>query len=122
MSETSGLYGYQQDGAAIGLDDDISRESENQYWRRVKWTLAEIFHVDKRLADQARARLHELRESGNANSARVIFYHASPLEVAADLAGRKTYEITAEERQRYFEKLGGREIPQLEDLRPIPLR
>jgi hypothetical protein len=77
-------------------------DQRNVYWSRVKEVLREVFDTDEVLADQARNRLESF-ESERQESLK-IFYHATPLEVAADLAGYRDSDITLDQK-RAFQKL-----------------
>ncbi len=91
----------------IRPDQPLSPEFRDEYWLRVKDTLRKVFGKGGRCAEEARKKLEKLEQQSQ-----TIFYHAEPLEVAADLAGRRQEPITAEERARYQkEVLGGHDRP-----------
>ncbi len=96
-------FDEQQNWGVIGLEEPVDGHFEGGFWRIVSRVLKDIFNADPSLAEKSRQRLRQLQDTAGTRAPRSIFYHASPLEVAADLAGRKSDEITAEERKRYFE-------------------
>jgi hypothetical protein len=82
----------------VRLDEELPESFRNEYWGYVKQTLAHVFKKDASLADQATRKLERLEgEKGPLT----IFYHASPLEIAADLAGAT--KITREQKEAYLE-------------------
>jgi hypothetical protein len=83
----------------IRPDEPLSPEFRDQYWRHVREALREVFQADETKADQARERLEDLEARGR--GPQTIFYHADPLAVAADLAGRKGKPISAEQKVQY---------------------
>ena len=57
-------------------------KDEGKYWEIVSDTLREVFQASNDRMDDLRATVQRLPEED-----RVLFYHAEPLDVAADLAG-----------------------------------
>jgi len=86
----------------IGRGELLSINYRDMYWGRVKETLREVFDKDEGLADQARERLD--REFPNGKQ--TFFYHSSPLQVAADLAGHRDQSITYAQKAAYQKLLG----------------
>mgnify|MGYP007054699766 CR=1 FL=1 len=56
----------------------------DRYWDLVKRTLDNVLHEDSEPAQRLRKEMHTWPEQE-----RLLFYHAEPLDVAADLAGRQ---------------------------------
>ncbi|HEX5327389.1 MAG TPA: hypothetical protein VFW75_12025 [Acetobacteraceae bacterium] len=86
----------------IRPDESLSQDFCDRYWQRVKDILGQVFQVNDTRADEARMKLGELER----RTPQTVFYHADPLEVAADLAGRRDRAITPEEKERYQQLLG----------------
>lgn len=82
----------------IRSDERLSREFRDRYWQRVKRVLCEIFEANEELADRAR---EKLEERGIDKRSQTLFYHAEPLEVAADLAGHTHKAINPQHRLSY---------------------
>ncbi len=57
-------------------------DDRSLFWAVVEATLSEIFHDDPALAQRLKDELSDASESE-----RSLFFHAEPLEVAADLSG-----------------------------------
>lgn len=72
-----------------------------RYWKLVSDTLAQVFHAAPEIesAERYRTQIEEESPPGE----RLALYHASPLQVAADLAGVVDRAITDEEVRRYLE-------------------
>lgn len=62
---------------------------EARYWTAVRETLRHLYDADPRLADHYRRRLEDAEPQE-----RLLVYHNEPLDVAADLAGRR---VTADD-------------------------
>jgi hypothetical protein len=67
---------------AVELNDRYPKMDE--YWELVKKTLSHVFQADSDLADILRGEL-----SGRPAEEQLLFYHAEPLDVAADLADQR---------------------------------
>jgi hypothetical protein len=81
----------------VRLDEELPDTFRNEYWSYVKETLERVFETDPSRADEARRKLDHLEaEKGH----HTIFYHASPLEIAADLAGAG--QVTPEQKEAYL--------------------
>src|SRR5690242_17527578 len=89
MPETEG-------GGSVRLGEQLPEERRNRYWQHIKQTLHKVFEADVSLADEARARLERLEAE---KGPQTLFYHAGPLEVAANLSGAP---IGPEQRRRYL--------------------
>jgi hypothetical protein len=87
-----------QRGKTVGMDEELPDSFRDEYWNHVKETLARVFGKDGSLADEARRKLERLESEKGRHT---IFYHAIPLEVAADLA--KAAQITQEQQAAYLE-------------------
>ena len=106
----------------------LSQEGEQEYWSHVKRALTDVFSVDgqaaerkvKDLQDKLRSRAgHEAHAPNDSGGTVTIFYHASPLDVAADLAGLpRDHVIQPEQRRRYIEGMSqaGTDRPDWADL------
>jgi type VI protein secretion system component VasK len=82
----------------VRLDEELPASFRDKYWGHVRETLVRVFKKDVSLADNARHKLDQLEaEKGH----HTVFYHASPLEVAADLA--EVAQITPEQKAAYLE-------------------
>ena len=69
----------------MAIIDGIHLYSQaTQYWELVKRTLEQIFGVDPTPADALRREINR-----SPVQEQLLFYHAEPLDVAADLAGRQ---------------------------------
>ncbi len=79
------------------LDDS---ERVDAYWRAVSETLHFVLNEAhfSSIADSARARLE-----GASAETQLLFYHASPFQVAADLAGVTNTELDASDFAAYRE-------------------
>jgi hypothetical protein len=66
----------------------------DEYWELVKRTLEEVFQKPGSLADPLKSQI-----SNRPAEEQLLFYHAEPLDVAADIAGRRP--ITPHEVQHY---------------------
>jgi hypothetical protein len=73
----------------------------NQYWDLVKRTLEEIFGVDPAHADALRREVKTWPAQEQ-----LLFYHAEPLDVAADLAGRPPTQHEVESYTKRAASLG----------------
>src|SRR5437773_1647744 len=87
----------------VRSDQELPPEDRERYWGCVKEALRDVFGKNEELADQARTRLESLE--GEKEEHFNIFYHANPLEVAGDLAGQRSSEITLEQKKSYQELL-----------------
>lgn len=102
----------------IGPRDLLPLDFHDRYWNRVREATREVFQADESEVERARDRLKHLEE----REPHTIFYNADPLEVAADLAGRKGQPITPQEKVRYqrllerWEFFPGPDRPQPEDM------
>ncbi len=67
---------------AVELKDRYPKMDE--YWELVKKTLSDVFQADSDVADTLRGEL-----SGRLAEEHLLFYHAEPLDVAADLADQR---------------------------------
>jgi hypothetical protein len=89
-------------GDWIGIGEAPSVEAHGRYWYYVERTLTDVFEVEP---EEANRKVQELRRrvSGEAqDDTGTIFFHATPLDVAADLAGRpRDYVVQPAERLRY---------------------
>ena len=83
----------------VRQDQSLSTDDLELYWQYVKEALHEVFGKDKSLADEARERLENVEREKQEPF--TLFYHASPFEVAADLAGQGGNEITIAQRKAY---------------------
>jgi hypothetical protein len=81
----------------VQLDEELPVAFRNTYWERVKETLDRVFNEDVSPADGARRKLDQLEAEKGRHT---IFYHASPLEVAANLAG--VTQISPEQKAAYL--------------------
>jgi hypothetical protein len=72
------------------IDSDYDYPQATQYWDLVKKTLKQVFSLpDPILQDALRgAEVLEQEVSKSLAQEQLLFYHAEPLDVAADLAGR----------------------------------
>jgi hypothetical protein len=93
-------------------DEPLPEEFVSDYWERVSRTLVEVFHSD---GGRAAALRQKVRAAPLETQA--AFYHADPLEVAADLAGRRDEPITMQEKKKYLEVEGRLDRPSWEQLR-----
>lgn len=82
----------------VRLDEELPASFRDEYWNYVKETLDRVFKKDASLADEAKRKLDYLEAEKGRHT---IFYHASPLEIAADLAGAA--QITPEQKAAYLE-------------------
>jgi hypothetical protein len=82
------------------LDEELLDSFRNEYWNHVKETLHHVFKKNQSLADEARRKLDDLEAQKGRHT---IFYHASPLEIAANLAEAAPAQITPEQKAAYLE-------------------
>jgi len=82
----------------VRMDEELPDSFRNAYWSHVKETLTKVFKKDVSLADEARRKLDHLEAEKGPHT---LFYHASPLEIAAGLA--KVAPITPEQKAVYLE-------------------
>jgi hypothetical protein len=76
--------------------------AQDRYWDHVKRTLTDVFEVDPHEAERKVRVMRARAQNETTPSTETIFYHATPLDVAADLAGRpRDYVIQPAERLRY---------------------
>jgi hypothetical protein len=88
--------------ASIHLNEALSPKDREHYWNCVRETLREVFCKDEALADQAKSRLERFERDSEPLT---LFYHATPLEIAADLAGQTNAQITPDQRRWYQQLL-----------------
>lgn len=67
---------------SVEINDDYPKMDE--CWELVKKTLSHVFQADSDLADSLRREL-----SSCSAEERLLFYHAEPLDIAADLADQR---------------------------------
>jgi hypothetical protein len=104
----------------IRPDETLLERSRNQYWSRVKEVLRQVFNADEAPADGARRNLEKAEDGKKTfQDLQVIFYHASPLEVAADLAGYKGQQLTAAQKAKYGRLLESWSLVQKRDRPPV---
>jgi hypothetical protein len=82
----------------VRLDEELPESFRDEYWIYVKETLRRVFKKDTALADEARRKLEDLEAKKGRHT---MFYHASPLEIAADLAG--TAQSTPKQKEAYLQ-------------------
>ena len=97
--------------SVIRRGEELPEDFKEDYWKRVKRTLREVFGKDPGQAE----RLREHVKNAPADT-QTAFYHADPFDVAADLAGRRGAVISREEMRRYLEIEQRRDQPSDEDL------
>lgn len=89
-------------GKWIRMDEAPPVEAHEQYWHHVERTLTDVFEVE---SGEANRKVQELRRRVSPEAqddTGTIFFHATPLDVAADLAGRpRDYVVQPAERLRY---------------------
>jgi hypothetical protein len=86
----------------IRLNEPLPEGFEDNYWECVKGTLEKVFNESTTSADTSIEKLRDKLKNAPIGT-RTVFYHAEPLEVAADLAGRREKPITPDEKKRYIE-------------------
>ncbi|MCA6121701.1 hypothetical protein J6500_07270 [Bradyrhizobium sp. WSM 1704] len=91
--------------------EPLNEQFKNEYWRRVKDIMTDVFRSDSSVADDLRKNV-----DGASPDTQTAFYHADPFEVAADLAGRPGESITPDEKRRYVNMKKLAEPPKGEDL------
>ncbi len=64
------------------IDINYSYPNADEYWELVRRTLNYLFQTDPSIADQLESQIRRCPAEEQ-----LLFYHAEPLDVAADLAG-----------------------------------
>lgn len=88
------------------IDTKIPYPAEHLYWAMVKRTLETVFAMNPQESEQAVNSLI-IRISERPFDERILFFHAEPLDVAADIAGEQPSESQIEKytelaRQNYW--------------------
>ena len=81
---------------ARNFDELFPRPVRDEFWRRVKYSLARHFEAKEVMADKYRRAIE-----GATIDEQLLVYHKSPLGIAADLAGR---DVTDDELRKYYEQ------------------
>jgi hypothetical protein len=105
------------EGEWIQMGAAPPQSAQDRYWDHVERTLTDVFEVDPHEAERKVRDMRDRIKKEAEREARVkrertkeepmpgietIFYHATPLDVAADLAGHpRDYIVQPEERRRY---------------------
>jgi hypothetical protein len=91
------------EGAFKGQVESISMKEQNDndlFWDVVKACLHEIYGLGRSEATTKSKRLRTTVEKTPTKSFPGLFYHAEPLDVAGDIAGRKC-DLSEKERKKY---------------------
>ena len=81
---------------ARNFDDLFPRSVRDEFWRRVKFSLARHFEAKDALADAYRQSIENVTIEEQ-----LLVYHRSPLGIAADLAKR---DVTDEQLREYYKQ------------------
>lgn len=92
----------EQDYRAVNNLSDLDQAAVAKYWGRVHKTLTHVFDKPD---EEARDAVADLRRRLNKQpETELHVYHADPFQIAADIA-RPGIEVTAAEKDRYYEIL-----------------